>query len=120
MLVNPEMAQLVKDEMSPPIGPDPPPIINPAPSPDPSPDPTPPPPGPQRIVVTKTNQNEISLDEIDQLRDEVIRNLNDDNAEVTIEIVVTAHKPEGFSERTVRVVRENSAQLGLDMDTSDD
>ena len=120
MLVNPEMAQLVKDEMSPPIGPDPPPIINPDPSPDPSPDPTPPPPGPQRIVVTQTNQNEISLDEIDQLRDEVIRNLNDDNAEVTIEIVVTAHKPEGFSERTVRVVRENSAQLGLDMDTSDD
>ena len=120
MLVNPEMAQLVKDEMSPPIGPDPPPIINPDPSPAPQPDPTPPPPGPQRIVVTQTNQNEISLDEIDQLRDEVIRNLNDDNAEVTIEIIVTAHKPEGFSERTVRVVRENSAQLGLDMDTSDD
>ena len=108
LLVNPEMAKIVKD-ITPP---DPPPI-------DPQP-PPPPQPGPQRIVVTKTNQNEISLDEIDQLRDEVIRNLNDDNAEVTIEIVVTAHKPEGFSERTVRVVRENSAQLGLDMDTSDD
>ena len=110
LLVNPEMAKIVKD-ITPP---DPPPI-------DPQPPPPPPPqPGPQRIVVTKTNQNEISLDEIDQLRDEVIRNLNDDNAEVTIEIIVTAHKPEGFSERTVRVVRENSAQLGLDMDTSDD
>lgn len=103
LLVNPEMARLVKD-ITPP---DPPP-------PDPSP-PPPPKTGPQRIVVTQTNQNEISLDEINQLRDEVIRNLNDeDNAEVTIEVIITANKPEGFSEKTVRVVRENSAQLGIE------
>ena len=105
LLVNPEMARLVKDITPPPIDP----------KPDPSPDPTPPRPGPQRIVVKQTNQNEISLDEIDQLRDEVIRNLNnEDNAEVTIEIIVTAHKPDGFSEKTVRTVRENSAQLGIE------
>ena len=104
VLVTPEMARLVKDIAPPPIDPEP----------DPSPDPTPPP-GPQRIVVKQTNQNEISLDEINQLRDEVIRNLNnEDNAEVTIEVIITANKPEGFSEKTVRVVRENSAQLGIE------
>ena len=120
LLVTPEMAQLVIEEGVPIIDPDPSPIVVPDPPPvDPQPDPTPPA-GPKRIVVTKTIQNDISLGDISPLREEVIRNLNADGGSVTIEIVITANNPEGFSESTDRAVRENSAQLGLNLDTSDD
>ena len=118
LLVTPEMAQLVVEETLPVIDPDPPPIIVPDDPPvDPPPDP-PPPAGPKRIVVTKTIPNDISLDDISQLRDEVIRNLRADNGDVTVEIVITANKPEGFSESTARAVRENSAQLDLGFEQS--
>ena len=86
---------------------------------DTPPDPTPTA-GPKRIVVTKTIQNDISLDDISLLREEIIRNLNADDSSITIEIVITANKSEGFSESTARAVRENSAQRGLDLNTSDD
>ena len=95
---------------SPIVVPDDPPV-------DPLPDPTPPA-GPKRIVVTKTIQNDISLDDINLLRDEIIRNLSADSGEITVKITITANKPEGFSESTVRAVRENSAQLGLDFEQS--
>ena len=112
------MAQLVIEEGAPVIDPDPPPIVVPDDPPvDLPPDPTPLA-GPKRIVVTKTIQNDISLDDIKLLRDEIIRNLSDDGGEVTVEITITANKPEGFSESTVRVVRENSDQLGLDCEQS--
>ena len=118
LLVTPEMAQLVVEETSPIIDPDPPPIVVPDDPPvDPPPDPTPPV-GPKRIVVTKTIQNDISLDEINLLHDEIIRNLKTDDGEVTVEITIRANKPEGFSESTARAVRENSAQLDLDFEQS--
>ena len=69
LLVAPEMAQLVIEETPPIIGPDPTPGVGPDPVPDvdpdvePQPDPTPPA-GPKRIVVTKTIQKDISLDDI--------------------------------------------------------
>ena len=125
LLVHPEMAQLIIKEGPPVIGPDPPPEVDPNnssttdPDVEPPPDPTPPA-GPKRIVVTKTIQDDISLDDINLLRDEIIRNLNADDGSVTIEIVITANKPEGFSESTIRAMRENSAQLGLDLDTAND
>lgn len=117
ILVTPEMAQLVIEE---------------APTHDPDdtsdtgtdeesePEPAPSPSGPKRIVVTKTMQGNISLDNINQLRDEIIRNLNDDDGSVTIEITITANKHDGFSESTTRAVRDNSIQLGLNLNTSDD
>ena len=118
VLVAPEMAQLVIEERSPIIDPDPTPVgPDPGPDVDPQPDPTPQT-GPKRIVVTKTIQNDISLDDINLLRDEIIRNLNADDGSVTIDIVITANKSEGFSETTARAVRENSAQLGLDCEQS--
>ena len=123
VLVTPEMAQLVIEEGAPAIDPDPPPGVDPDessttdPDVDTPPDPTPPA-GPKRIVVTKTIQNDISLDDISVLREEIIRNLSDDGGGVTIEITITANKPEGFSESAVRVVRENSDQLGLDCEQS--
>ena len=125
LLVTPEMAQLVLEETSPTDldpspEPDPDDPLPTDPDEDPDPDPTPTPPGPKRIVVTKTLQDNISLDNINQLRDEIIRNLNADNGAVTIEITITGNKAEGFSESTARAVRENSAQLGLDLNTSDE
>ena len=120
VLVTPEMAQLVIEET---IDPDPPPGVDldDSSTTDPDeellPDPTPPA-GPKRIVVTKTIQNDISLDDISLLRDEIIRNLNADDSSVTIEIVITANKPEGFSESTARAMRENSDQLSLDFEQS--
>ncbi len=127
LLVHPEMAKLVKKEIkkikegegSPDPTPDPTPDPEPSPPVRPDPDPIPPPAGPKRIVVTKTVSNDISLDDINLLRDEIIRNLNADDGEVTIKITITANKPGGFSESTVRSVRGNSAQLDLDMDMFD-
>ena len=118
LLVAPEMAQLVIEEGPPIIGPDPPSIVIPDDPPvDLPPDP-PPPAGPKRIVITKTTQNDISLDDINLLRDEIIRNLSADSGEVIVKITITANKPEGFSESTARAVRENSDQLGLDCEQS--
>ena len=118
-LVHPEMTKLVIKEVPPIVLPDAPPDVAPDPSPvGPSPDPTPPPAGPKRIVVTKTIQNDISFDDISLLRDEIIRNLSADGGEVTVKITITSDKPEGFSESTARAVRENSAQLGLDLEQS--
>ena len=74
--------------------------------------------GPNRIVAKKTMQEEISLDDVRMLSDEIIRNLRGDGGEITVEIIIRAHKPDGFSESTTRAVRENGIQLGLDMDTS--
>ena len=119
LLVHPEMAQLIIKEGPPVIDPDHSPEVLPDnsstidPGVEPPPDP-PPTAGPKRIVVTKTIQDDISLDAIDLLRDEIIRNLNADGGSVTVEIVITANKSEGFSESTARAVRENSAQLDLD------
>jgi hypothetical protein len=77
-----------------------------------------PPAGPKRIVVTKTIQNDISLDDINLLRDEIIRNLSADSGEITVKITITANKSEGFSESTARAVRDNSDQLGLGFEQS--
>ena len=69
---------------------------------------------PRRIVARKTTGANISLDDINQLREEIIRNLTNDGGEITVEITVSASKPEGFSESIARSVRENSRQLGLE------
>ena len=75
---------------------------------------------PCRIVARKTTGPNISLDDINLLRDEIIRNLSDDGGKITVEIIVSASKAEGFSEGTIRSVRDNSAQLGLEFTTSEE
>ncbi len=121
LLVSAEMAELVKAEQPPPVvGPDPPPVVGP--DPPPTVDPTTPtttpitpsPPRPTRIVAVKTLADDISLDEVNQLRDEIIRNLRGKNVELTVQITIRAHKPDGFAENVTRAVRENSPQLGMD------
>ncbi len=75
---------------------------------------------PRRIVARKTTTGpDLSLDDISNLRDEIIRNLSDDGGEITVEITVSARKPDGFSEAIVRSVRENSSQLGLEFNAEE-
>ena len=84
---------------------------------DPPPPPPPPPPtGPRLITARKIIEEDISLDDINALREEIIRNLSADGGAVTVEIVVSARKPDGFSESITRSVRENSTQLGLEFE----
>ena len=73
----------------------------------------------RRIVTRKTTGPNISLDDINALREEIIRNLSGDGGEITVEITVSARKPDGFSEGIIRSVRENSAQLGFEFNAEE-
>ena len=125
LLVTPEMAALVREaeqeedqaeEVD--RGGNGPPCADGPPDP---PQPPPPPPctGPTRIRATREFQGNVSLDDVSQLRDEIIRNLNEDGGSVTVQITISAHKPSGFSESITRSVRENGIQLGLSMEVDD-
>ena len=87
---------------------------------DAGPDAPPPIRGARRITARKTADSNITLDDFSQLREEIIRNLNAADVEITVEITVSAKKLAGFSENIVRSVRENSIQLGMDFATHDD
>ena len=123
LLVTPEMAALVKEEEQqtkpeplvpgpcqedPNEGHGPPSGGGPGPSQE----------GPVKIVATGTYQDDLSLDAVNQLRDEIIRNLAHDGGTVTVQITISGHKTGGFSQTITRSVRENGLQLGLHMDTS--
>ena len=117
MLVNPEMAALVTEERTPqeeqPVQESPPSTPTDG-SQAPRPAPPSKPHGLTRIVASKTTANDVSLDDISQLREEIIRILRDDGGKVAVEITITADKADSFSESTARAVRENSVQLGMD------
>ena len=128
LLVNPEMARLVKEEQAkdqdeyddpvspPPTGPDAP--VSPSDLPVPS-GPTPPAPrAVTQIVINKTFQSEMDLNDISLLNEEIIRNLKDDGVQITVSVTVSATKQDGFSENIARSVRENSVQLGLNLETA--
>ncbi len=113
LLVNPEMAELVVEEKATPEErpeQESPPAGTPQP---PRPEPPSTPRGPTRIIASKTTANDVSLDDINQLREEIIRTLRDGGGTVTVTITIAADKADGFSESTARAVRENSVQLGL-------
>lgn len=72
-------------------------------------------PGPTRVTVTKTLQLEMDFSEdIDFLQQEIVRTLHDDGGEVTVQVIVTAQKADGFSENAARSVKDNSAALGAE------
>ncbi len=73
----------------------------------------------RRVVARRTTGANISLDDINVLREEIIRNLSSDGGEITVEITVSASKPDGFSESIIRSVRENSVQLGLEFNAEE-
>lgn len=71
----------------------------------------------RRLRASKTLTGSISTDDFADIRAEIVHNLNADGAEVEVEIIVRASKPDGFSENALRAARDNSKQLGLDIQT---
>ena len=117
VLINPEMAKLIKEEQRVELKPPAPP------KPDPKPKggltgivahpPTPK--GPTHVVVTKALQLELSFaEDIDMIQDEIARTLQADGGTVRIEVTVTADKSDGFSENTTRAVKQNSEHLNAE------
>ena len=79
--------------------------------------PTPPPSATTKhIVVNKVVEGDIDLNDISLLREEIIRSMSDGGGEITVSVTVSARNSEGFSENTVRSIRENSVQLGLNFE----
>ena len=78
--------------------------------------------GPSRVTATKRLQGDISLDDVSEIQAEIVRNLRDDGGEVTVTITVAASKSGGFSQNTIRSIRENgsSLQLELQIEPTDD
>ena len=71
--------------------------------------------GSKRIVARKVVEGELSLDEIDDLRQEIIGPLGTDGGDITVEITITAYKADGFSQNIERSVKENGAELNVEV-----
>ena len=71
--------------------------------------------GSKRIVARKVVEGELSLDDIDDLRQEIIGPLSTDGGDVTVEITITAYKADGFSQNIERSVKENSIELNIEV-----
>lgn len=71
--------------------------------------------GSTRIVARKTVEGELSLDAINQLRQEIIAPLDTDGGDVKIEITITAYKSDGFSQNIERSVKENGIELDIEV-----
>lgn len=71
--------------------------------------------GAKRIVARKIVEGELSLDDIDALRQEIIGPLDTDGGNITVEITITAYKADGFSQNIERSVRENGTQLNVEV-----
>ena len=126
-LVNPEMARLVKEEQAKRQQEDGPESPLPTEPGVPTTPPEPPvvdfttptsPPAVTQIVVNKFFEGDIDLNDISLLNEEIIRNLKVEGVEITVSVTVSATKRDGFSENIARSVRENSVQLGLNLETN--
>ena len=93
LLVNPSMVQQEVEESTEET---PDPIETPSIPPDPEAVPPTPPQGPTHFIATQTMQGEISLDDINLLRDEIIRTMQNDGGDISITITIEARKPKGF------------------------
>ena len=76
--------------------------------------------GSKRIVARKIVEGELSLDDIDDLRQEIIGPLSTDGGDVTIEITITAYKEDGFSQNIERSIKENSIQLNIEVQSTNE
>ena len=74
---------------------------------------------PRRVRASKTIHGDLSLDDFGNLRNDIIRVLQDGGGDITVTITIEASKDEGFDEGVTRPVRDNSGQLGLDFDSFD-
>ncbi|MCY3724179.1 MAG: DUF499 domain-containing protein [Candidatus Poribacteria bacterium] len=124
VLINPEMAKLIKEEKEKEHKPDPSESASTTKkqATDDSTDivvEPPPAQGPTHVVVTKALQLELPfMDEIETLQDEIARTLQADGGNVKIEITVTANKSDGFSENTTRAVKQNSEHLNAEFESN--
>lgn len=80
--------------------------------------PSPPPKQTTKIVASKIIQGELSIDEVSKAKEEIIRNLVEDGANVTIRITIEAQKPTGITQLIEQSIRQNSQELGFHLDTS--
>ena len=112
LLVNPDKVQMVPQEGDI-VPPDPEETSSVRSKPDEFP-PTPPR-GPVHFVATKAMQDEISLDDINLLRAEIIRTMRNDGGKISVTIIIEARKPKGFSENAARSVKQNSDALGVEL-----
>ena len=83
-------------------------------------DPVPRPPHPRGIRASKRASGDLSLDDFNSLRSDIIRILRDGGGEVTVTISIEARNEDGFEENVTRPVRDNSIHLGLKFDTFDE
>ena len=119
VLINPEMAKLLKEAQQEKSDPSDPPEIDTDPkTTDGSRGVVIEPPkskGPTRVVVTKALQLELPfVEDVDIIQDEIARTLQADGGTVKIEITVTADKSDGFSDNTTRAVKQNSEHLNAE------
>ncbi len=112
LIVNPDMAQLLIEQVGPPL------------HPDPNDDPDDvggdnayrnQPPKPIRASASISSNGDLSLDDFSALRDEITRPLSNSGAEVTVTITIEASHANGFEQKTERIIRENGKQLGLNV-----
>ena len=71
--------------------------------------------GSKRVVARKIVEGELSLDDIDDLRQEIIGPLGSDGGDITVEITITAYKADGFSQNIERSVKENCVELNIEV-----
>ena len=68
---------------------------------------------PTLITAKKTLRGEVSLDEVRELSDEIIRTLRNDGGDIEVDITIRAEKPSGFSLGAVSITEQNGADLGV-------
>ena len=71
--------------------------------------------GATRIVAQKNFEGEPSLDDINNLLQEIIVPLYRDGGSITAEFTITAYKEGGFSQNIERSVKANSAELNVEV-----
>ena len=110
LLVNPDKVPTVpQEDDSMPPDPEETPHVKPEPGESPQTQPR----GPVHFVATKTMQGEISLDDINLLREEIIRTMQNDGGEISVTVTIEARNPDGFSENAARSIRQNSESLNV-------
>ena len=76
-------------------------------------------PRPKLLRASKTAVGGLSLNDYNDLQNDIIRILQEDGAEVTVTITIEGRKEDGFDDTVARPIRDNSGQLGFDFHSYD-
>ena len=74
---------------------------------------------PKRIRASRTASGGLSLNDYNDLQNDIVRILQENGAEVIVTITIEGRKEDGFDEAVTRPVRDNSGQLGFDFNSYD-